>query len=127
MPARRRRQCRGAKRRHVGDALAAGRPEGLQMAVVGTAIGRGGGDQHDVPRGLQGQERLRRPWVALELGSYVGQRRGHDVIDMQADTPAGGIDIYERPLLAKGFLICSEVGFAVIYPASACGYVDRGP
>lgn len=27
------------------------------------------------------------------------------------------IDTYERPLFAKGFLICGEVGFAVIYPA----------
>jgi len=32
-----------------------------------------------------------------------------------------GTVIYERPPIAKAFLIYGEVGFAVIYPASRCG------
>ena len=45
------------------------------------------------------------------------------------DRPSGlnGIDIYERPLLAKGFLICGEVGLqSSIRPLRAV-HVDRGP
>ena len=38
-----------------------------------------------------------------------------------------GIVIYERPLLAKVIVSDGGLGFAVIYPASECGFVGRGP